>query len=330
MNFVFAGTPDFAARVLRELVEAGSRPSLVVSQPDRPKGRGRPTCCPSTVLEARSLGIDALQTEDLNDEKTVEMMAASGAEALVIASFGQLLRPSVLERFLCLNIHASLLPAYRGAAPVERAIAAGEERIGVTIMRVTEPLDEGPWALKCDMSVSLRDDAGSVTEALAVLGAMGMGQVLTGLDDGTVVWREQRGETNYAHKLCAEDTVFDPALSARALHDRVRSLSPCVGVRAQSGSVELKVWRTWPYGLPGLEPVPGPAVGLAGERGRVVIAGEHLYVGCSAGVLELLFVQPVGRPRMQVSAFLRGYGARLGETIGPVVRAAPDDELECG
>lgn len=323
MNFIFAGTPDFAARVLRELEESGRRPILVVSQPDRPQGRGRRSCCPPTVLEARRLGIDAVQVDDLNAPETIECMAATGAATLVVAAFGQILRAQVLERFLCLNIHASLLPAYRGAAPIERAIAAGEEKTGVSIMRVTEPLDEGPWALQTELTMSLRDDAGSVARALAVLGALGIDQVLTGLSDGTVSWHDQQGAANYAHKLTGEDTVFDTRVGARAVHDRVRALSPCVGVRTCSGAVEFKVWRTWPYGMPRLDALPEQAAGLAGMPGRLLATGGRLFAGCSEGAVELLLVQPAGKGRMATADFLRGYGGRLGACLEPSVAEDP-------
>ncbi len=124
----------------------------------------------------------------------LERLRESGADALVVASFGQILRSRLLDAILCLNIHASLLPAYRGAAPIERALAAGEDHTGVTIMRITEKLDSGPWALKTSLSLGLRDDAGSVRRALAFLGAQGVHQALAGLEDGTVEWMEQEGE----------------------------------------------------------------------------------------------------------------------------------------
>ncbi len=312
MNFVFAGTPDFAARVLRELDESGRRPSLVVSQPDRPRGRGRRTCCTPTILEARRLGIDAVQVDDLNAPDTIERMAATGAKTLVVAAFGQILRGPVFERFFCLNVHAGLLPAYRGAAPIERAIAAGEEWTGVTIMRVTKPLDEGPWALRTALSIGLHDDAGSVSRALAVLGAVGIDQVLTGLSDGTVTWHDQEGPSNYAQKLTVEDSVFDTGLDARALHDRVRSLSPCVGARTRSGAVEFKVWRTWPYGMAGLGPLPESAATAGGVPGSLLATEGRLFCGCREGAVELLLVQPAGKARMAAADFLRGYAARLG------------------
>lgn len=315
MSFVFAGTPDFAARVLRELEESGRRPALVVSQPDRPRGRGRKTCPPPAAEEAERLGIPVLKIDDLNTPDTLEVMTATGARTLVVAAFGQMLRPEVLERFLCLNVHASLLPAYRGAAPIERAIAAGEERTGVSIMRMTAGLDEGPYALQTAVSIGLRDDAGSLTRTLAVLGASGIDQVLTGLEDGTVMWTEQQGPSSYACKLGPSDAVLDPRGTSKHVHDQVRAVSPAPGVRARSGAVEFKVWRTWPYGGAAPALVPPEATDADGRPGRLLMRGGRLFLGCGVGVLELLQVQPVGKGRMESAAFLRGYGSRLGEAL---------------
>jgi methionyl-tRNA formyltransferase len=234
---------------------------------------------------------------------------------LVLASFGQILRSRLLDSILCLNIHASLLPAYRGAAPIERSLIAGESVTGVTIMRVTEKLDSGPWTLKISLSLSLRDDAGSVRRALAFLGAQGVHQVLTGLDDGTVEWTAQEGETGYADKLCPADCVIDTVRPARAVHDQVRALSPRVGARASSGDIQLKVWRTWPYGQPGLPDAPPDAAHVAGSPGMLAISTTRLFVGCREGLVELLSVQPNGRNVMSAAAYLRGYRDRLGDRL---------------
>ena len=325
MNFAFAGTPDFAAWTLAHLDSLGRRPCLVVSQPDRPRGRGRRTTAPAAAVEAERLGLECVQPADINDPAVLERLRDVGASTLVVASFGQIFRQPLLDSLLCLNIHASLLPAYRGAAPIERALAAGETRTGVTIMRVTERLDEGPWALQSAVSLGLRDDAGSVRRSLAVLGAIGVDQVLTGLADGTVTWVEQRGQSIYADKVCAVDCLLDTARGARAVHDQVRSLSPSVGARAVSGDLGLKVWRTWPYGQPGLGAVPDEGAEVAGHPGQLQSAGHRLFVGCTEGAVEILMVQPAGKGKMVVSAFLRGYSRRLGDRLE---RPADDCRLD--
>lgn len=318
MRFAFAGTPDFAARVLGHLCESGRRPCLVISQPDRPKGRGRRTCAPEVVVAAEGLGLPWMQVDDVNSSETVAAISHAGAMVLVVAAFGQILRPVILERFLCVNVHASLLPAYRGAAPIERAIAAGEAFTGVSIMRMVEGLDEGPWSIQSRLSIGPRDDSGSVARSLAVLGANGVDQVLTGLGDGNVTWIEQAGESSYAAKLGPADAVLDVSLPAAALHNRVRSLSPGIGSRATSAALSLKVWRSWPFAADTVESLPPCAARVVGVPGSLGICDGRLFVGCGDGVLEILAVQPAGKGKMAVADFLRGYGDRLGDRLeGP-------------
>jgi len=312
VNFAFAGTPDFAAWVLADLVALGRRPAIVISQPDRPRGRGRKAASPAAVIEADRLGLESFQAEDVNDAAVLARLHAIGAATLVVVAFGQILRPPLLESFLCLNVHASLLPAYRGAAPIERALAAGEPCTGVSIMRMAEGLDDGPWALQSSVSVGPRDDTGSLGRVIAVMGAMGLDQVLTGLADGTVGWTAQQGMATYAAKLGIADCRLDPGKGAASVHDQVRSLSPGIGAWSASGGLEFKVWRTWPYGQPGLQPLPSEGAGVSGRPGEVLVSGSRLFVGCGQGAIEVLLVQPAGKSKMAASDFIRGYGARLG------------------
>jgi methionyl-tRNA formyltransferase len=253
--------------------------------------------------------------DDINSPESLARIADSGATTLVVAAFGQILRPVLLERFLCLNVHGSLLPAYRGAAPIERSIAAGEPVTGVSIMRMAEGLDEGPWALQSTLSIGPRDDAGSIALGLAVLGATGADQVLTGLSDGNVVWTEQGEGAVYAAKLTAADTVLDVSRSAEKVHNQVRSLCPGLGARAASGGLGLKIWRTWPYGISGLQPVPAFARQVDGVPGRLAFGQGRLFMGCGTGAAEVLLLQPAGKGKMPAADFLRGYSGRLGDTL---------------
>jgi len=323
VDFAFAGTPEFAVSVLNDLEGLGRRPNLVISQPGRPGGRGLRAADPPAAAAAARLGIGCLQVEDINDPRVAERIRESGASTLVVAAFGQILRRHLLESFLCLNIHASLLPAYRGAAPIERALAAGEPRMGVSIMRVTERLDEGPWAMQTSLSVGLREDTGTLARSLALLGAVGMAHVLDGICDGTVTWTEQQGPTSYAAKLTPRDCSLDFTRDARAVHDQVRSLSPAIGARTAAGGIEFKVWRTWPYGQPGLDAVPEAAAPAAGNPGRLVVSEERLFVGCREGAVQVLTVQPAGKSRMTAAAFVRGYAGRLGDRLGSVSGRGP-------
>lgn len=324
MNFAFAGTPDFAAWVLADLAALRRQPALVISLPDRPRGRGRQVTAPPAVLEADRLGLESVQAENINDPAVLARLRATGISILVVAAFGQILNLPLLEAFLCLNVHASLLPAYRGPAPIERALAAGERCTGVSIMRMAEGLDEGPWALQTSVSVGPRDDAGSLGRVLAVVGAAGVDQVLNGLADGTVRWTAQQGTASYAAKLCAADCRLDLGKGAAAVHDQVRSLSPGIGAGATSGGVEFKVWRTWPYGQPGLGPLPREGAGVAGRPWEVQVSGARLFVGCHQGAVEVLMVQPAGKSKMATSDFIRGYGARLSGWLESPSRRRPD------
>ena len=315
MKYAFAGTPEFAASVLRHLVALGRRPALVISQPDRPRGRGRKPAAPPVAVEAGRLGLDCAQEADINDPGVLDRLRGAGVDTLVVAGFGQMLQQRLFDSLMCLNVHASLLPAYRGAAPIERALAAGEQRVGVSIMKMVGGLDEGPWALQSSVSVSLRDDAGSVARVLAALGSCGVDQILTGLADGTVSWTEQQGTPSYAAKLGTAGQILDIAQGATVVHDQVRSLSPDIGARVEVGGMVLKIWRTWPYGQSGLEPVPGPVAVVSGEPGRLRVWGARLFAGCGFGAVEVLLVQPAGKGRMPVADFLRGYGGRLGERL---------------
>ncbi len=315
MNYAFAGTPEFAAWVLAHLVALGRRPALVISQPDRPRGRGRRTAAPPAVVEAERLGLEYVQETDVNDPAVLDRLQTAGIEALVVAGFGQRLQQPLLDALPCLALHASLLPEYRGAAPIERALAAGEERIGISVIKIVYSFDEGPWALQRSVSVSPRDDAGSVARVLAVLGSCAVDQVLTGLVDGTVSWTEQQGIPTYAGKLCEVDQILDTAREARAVHDQVRSLSPHIGARVEVAGMALKIWRTWPYGQPGMDPVPEPVAVVSGNPGGLGVWDDRLFVGCASGAVEVLLVQPAGRGRMPVADFLRGYGGRLGERL---------------
>lgn len=311
VKFAFAGTPEFGAHVLRDLLDRGLRPVVVVSQPDRPSGRGRRLVSPAVAVAARQNDLSVLQTADINTSDVREALVDAGVECLVVASFGQLLRADLLAAFFCLNVHASLLPAYRGAAPIVRALMAGEAETGVSLMQMTAGLDEGPWALQRRLSVTPRDDAGTVGRALALLGALGIEEVFKSMAEGEVTWTDQPAGATYARKVGTADRVFDPRMGTRPLHDRVRALSPGIGCEARSsGGLAFKIWRTWPQGNtpPGNEtPQPRP--------GRLTREGGRLFVDCCDGALELVTVQPAGKRPMRASELLRGYGSRLGESL---------------
>jgi methionyl-tRNA formyltransferase len=310
VSFAYAGTPEFGAQVLRHLVARGLAPAVVVTQPARPAGRGRKTTQSAVARLCVASNLPLVETADINAPDVVETLRESGARALVVAAFGQLLRPVVLDTFDCVNVHASLLPRHRGAAPIARALMNGDEETGVCAMRMTPGLDEGPVALCSTVSVSLWQDAGDVAATLALLGAGAVAHVLQAAGTDRVVWKEQAGTPTYAAKLTAADQVLDLTGTARAAHDTVRALSPDTGARFEVGSVQVKLWRTWPH--------EGPERAVSGRAGDATREGDRLFLGCGRGSLEVLEIQPAGKRRMDAADFLRGYGSTIQVTnTGP-------------
>jgi methionyl-tRNA formyltransferase len=298
MRVAFAGSPQAAVAPLRALVAGGHEVAVVVTQPDKARGRsGTPS--PTPVAEAaEELGIPVLRPRTINDPEVVEAIAASGAEALAVAAFGQILREGVLSRWRCINVHFSLLPAYRGAAPVERAIIDGARSTGVTIMQMDAGLDTGPTLASRRVEIGEDEDAGSLTTRLSELGGPLLAEVLDELAAGRLQPVPQPEEgVSLAPKITAEDRPLDLSRPAVALARQVRALAPHVGATLVIDGQRFKVLRA--RALP--EDAPAP---LAGEGGRLVAAtGE--------GALELLELQPPGKGRMEAAAFLRGWRGPL-------------------
>ena len=229
MGIVYLGTADFGAGVLRHLVEAGHRPSLVVTRPDRPAGRGRKLTPPPVAVAARDLGIDLIQPGDVNDPEAIDQIAASEPDVLLVCAYGAMIREPLLSSCEVLNVHPSLLPRWRGAAPIERAIMAGDEETGVSIIRLTEGLDSGPVCASERIPIRANDTFGSLSKKLERIGAALLGEAL----GGTPVFADQdESAVTYAEKITAEDRILDPSVSAEQRDRVVRALSPHIGARA--------------------------------------------------------------------------------------------------
>jgi methionyl-tRNA formyltransferase len=294
---VYLGTSDFAVTVLRRLADSDHRPLAVVTRPDRPRGRGRRVAPPPAAVAARELGIDLLQPESVNADEAREAIAALRPDAVLICAFGALIREPLLSSHPMLNVHPSLLPRWRGAAPIERAIEAGDAETGVTIMRPTMEMDAGPICLQRPEPIRPDDDYGTLGGRLADLGGVLLVEAL----DSDPPFREQPEEgVTIAPKIEAADRVLDPAMEAAALERRVRALTPHIGAFVVlPGGERLGVRRAAVSDAP-----PPPPSEFAADDGR-------LLFGCVDGALELLEVQPAGGRPMDTSAYLRGHAAAL-------------------
>jgi methionyl-tRNA formyltransferase len=294
MRTVYLGTSEFAVDVLERLARSEHRPRLVVTRPDRPRGRGRRVGPPPVAEAARALGIDLLQPESVNAPEAGERIADGEPETVVICAFGALIKEPLLSAHPMLNVHPSLLPRWRGAAPIERAIEAGDEVTGVSIMVPTAEMDAGPVCLAREEAIRPDDDYGSLSARLAAVG----GDLLVEALDTRPACREQPEEgVTLADKITAEDRRIDPARPAAELGRRVRALTPHVGAWLElPGGDRLGVRRAAVASELGADAAPGT---LLDEGGRPVVA-------CAEGALELVGVQPAGGRAMSGEAWLRG------------------------
>ncbi len=308
MRLVFLGTPAFAVPTLEHIVEAGHQVLAVVTQPDRPRGRGQHPAPPPVKEAALRLGLPVSQPERIRRPEAVEHLRALEPEAMVVVGYGQIIPQSIIDiapRGI-INVHASLLPKYRGAGPIQWAILNGETRTGVTTMRIDAGLDTGDMLLKAETEIGPEETAVELGQRLAVLGAALLVKTLDGLARGTVRPEPQNSaEATYAPLLKKEDGIIDWRQPAAAIHNRVRGLQPWPGASTSFRGQRLHIWRSRPHPDPGAE--PGRFAGL-----------KPPLVGCGTGSLELVEVQMEGRKRMPAADFVNGQrltdNDRLGET----------------
>jgi methionyl-tRNA formyltransferase len=299
LSTVYLGTSEFAATILRRLAASeGHRPALVITRPDRPSGRGRRISSPPVADASRELGLELAQPPKVNDPEVLEVIARATGDSqavLIVCAFGALITEPLLSCGEILNVHPSLLPRWRGAAPIERAIMNGDEQTGVCIMRLTAGLDSGPICLTGVEPINEQDTYGTLAERLQTLG----GELLVrALDERPPFHEQPQDGVTYAEKIGPADRMLDPASSASQLARIVRALHPHIGARLQiAEDVAIGVLRARPA-----EEVPGIGPGeLIDSEGR-------LLLGCGEGALELLEVQPPGGRAMDAGAYLRGYG----------------------
>jgi methionyl-tRNA formyltransferase len=296
VSTVYLGTSEFAATVLRALAGSAHRPALVVTPPDRPQGRGRKLSPPPTALAAQELGIELLQAEDVNDGAARKRIGAANPSAVVVCAFGQLIREPLLSEQLMLNVHPSLLPRWRGAAPIERAIMAGDSLTGVCVMKLVAGLDAGPVALSAEVRIDADTDFEALSSTLAGIGGRLLVRALELEAEGGLEFVEQdEAAVTYAEKIDPAERRLDPARPAAELAAAVRALTPHIGAYLETADGErLGVRRA-------------RAVDVSVRTGAVKSEWGALLVGCSRGALRLDVVQPAGGKPMPVDAYLRGH-----------------------
>ncbi|HEX3359781.1 MAG TPA: methionyl-tRNA formyltransferase [Solirubrobacterales bacterium] len=314
MRTVYLGTSDFAATVLRRLADSPHAPNLVVTPPDSRQGRGRKVSPPPVAELATELGIDLLQAASVNEESALERIRAAEPDVLLVCAFGQLIREPLLSLSEILNIHPSLLPRWRGAAPIERAIMARDAKTGVCVMRLTAGLDSGPVALRGEVDLGDDADYGALAPKLADLGGELLVEALDLLADGTLEFTEQdESEVTYAEKIGPEDRRLDLTQSAEDLAAKVRALTPHIGAYLElEGGERLGVRRASPSAATRSASVvaaAGDAVEAAPAVlavGQAAVVDGALFVGTGDGILRLEVVQPAGGKAMTAAAYLRG------------------------
>ena len=303
MRVIFAGTPEFAARALAALIAAGHDIPLVLTQPDRPAGRGmKPS--PSAVKQlALQHGLSVAQPLSLKDPQIQAALADVNADVMVVAAYGLLLPKAVLElpRHGCLNIHASLLPRWRGAAPIQRALLAGDRETGITIMQMDQGLDTGAMLLRARVAIADDDTAQTLHDRLAVLGAETVVQALDGLADLKAEAQDE-AQATYAAKLGKSEALIDWNRSAQELERAVRAYNPFPVACARLDGEPIRIWKA------------AALAQSAGAPGEIAKAGRAgILVGCGSGALLLEEVQKAGGKRLSAAQFLTGNPLRPGQ-----------------
>jgi methionyl-tRNA formyltransferase len=312
----FAGTSPFGAAILDGLLDgcathAGRDVALVISQPDRPAGRGRKVTSPAVAQRARERGLRLVQPERTHDPQMLDLYTELGIRTMVVAAFGQMIREPLLTDFLMINVHGSLLPEYRGAAPVERAIIDGCTQTGVGIMRMEAGLDTGPVTREARVPITPQMDAGALYDALAAAAIPILHSALDDADAGTITWTAQDDtRATYAHKITAADRLLNPALDTLALERHIRGLSPHIGAYLELNDGRLGVWRACVA-----DDVPAEA--QLAQPGMLWHDSQRLLLRCGDGVLDLLDVQPQGKRRLAAADWLRGLRVSLGHARIP-------------
>jgi methionyl-tRNA formyltransferase len=308
LNLVFAGTPPFAVPTLEKLVEAGHEVKLVLTQPDRPKGRGLGVVSSPVRQAAEKHNIPVFQPDKIkNNEELRARLGQIAPDAIVVVGYGRIIPKWMLDvpKYGNINLHASLLPKYRGAAPIQWAVANGEKVTGVTTMRIDEGLDTGDILLQRDFAIPADYTAETLAPTLAAVGAELMVETLQGLAAGTITPQKQNdGEATLAPILKKEEGRIDWARPAVDIYNRLRGFQPWPGAFTSFRGKSLSV-------------TAARIADRSVEQGRMMVEHECLFAGCGSNTsLELLELQPEGRKRISVRDFIHGYRPQTGEQLG--------------
>ena len=309
MRLAFLGTPAFAVPTLERLVERGHQVLAAVTQPDRPKGRGQTLAPPPVKEAALRLGVPVYQPERVKRPESVDYLRSLAPEAMVVVGYGQIIPQSIIDipPLGILNVHASLLPRYRGAGPIQWAIVNGETVTGVTIMRIDAGLDTGPMLLKAATAIGADETALDLGRRLSVMGADLLIEALDALAAARIVPQPQENaQASYAPMLKKEDGGIDWSRSAAQIHNQVRGMQPWPGAYSIFRGGALHVWRA------------RPVEAGAGHPPGTLVRIKPLLVACGAGALELIEVQMEGRKRMPAADFANGQRLVENEILGSV------------
>ena len=312
LRIIFAGTPDFAASALAALIQSEHKIVAVYTQPDRPAGRGRKLHASPVKELALAYNIPVLQPENLKDAQTQEILRSFNADVMVVAAYGLILPQAVLDipRLGCLNIHASLLPRWRGAAPIQRAIAAGDKESGITIMQMNAGLDTGDILQRSSCPITQTDSGGDLHDRLAEMGAKTILKILEDLArDKVMPVAQDDSQATYAHKLDKKDALINWQNPATKIERLIRAFNPWPVAFTYINDKTLRVWQ---------------AQALAQNSDLVagtVIACDKkgIDISCGEGVLRLLKLQPPGSKAMDVASFMNGHAKLL--TVGSILGA---------
>lgn len=312
MRIVFMGTPDFAVDALQALIGAGHQVAAVVTQPDKPKGRGKELQMTPVKACAIAHDIPVFQPVEIKDPEAVAVLRGYQADIFVVAAFGQILSEEILAmpKYGCINIHASLLPKYRGAGPIQWAIIDGEKKTGVTIMQMEKGLDTGDMLMQTEVEITSRETADTLHDKLAAAGARLIVEALPKIEAGQVTPRKQNdAESCYAKMLTKSMGRIDWSMEAEKLDCLIRGLISWPGAVTILRGKTLKIWEEEPMDEGSFE-----AQTAAKEPGTVLaVEKDAFYVQTGAGALKVTAVQPEGKKRMAVRDFLLGYPIKAGE-----------------